>query len=80
MKFGIVDNTGALGVDPAHLTTIAHLADDLGFESFYLTEHITLSAGARVGEVEFSPDLPPTDLDEQRRRLADFAERHRLRG
>jgi hypothetical protein len=33
-----------------------------------------------VGEVEFSPDLPPTDLDEQRRRLADFAERHRLRG
>jgi alkanesulfonate monooxygenase SsuD/methylene tetrahydromethanopterin reductase-like flavin-dependent oxidoreductase (luciferase family) len=61
VKFGLVYNTGALGVDPARLTTVARHADDLGFESFYVTEHITLYPGARVGDVEFPPDLPVAD-------------------
>jgi len=33
----------------------------LGFESFYVPEHVTLYPGARVGEVEFAPDLPIAD-------------------
>jgi probable F420-dependent oxidoreductase len=61
MKFGLSYNTGFTGTDPANLTAIARHADDLGFESFYLPEHVTLYPGARVGEVEFAPDLPIAD-------------------
>ena len=61
MKFGLSYNTGFLGTDPANLKAIARHADDLGFESFYLPEHVTLYPGARVGEVEFAPDLPIAD-------------------
>ena len=58
MKFGLSYNTGFAGTDPANLKAIARHADDLGFESFYVPEHVTLYPGARVGEVEFAPDLP----------------------
>lgn len=61
MKFGISYNTGFVGTDPANLTAIARQADDLGFESFYMPEHVALYVGARVGEVEFAPDLPIAD-------------------
>jgi alkanesulfonate monooxygenase SsuD/methylene tetrahydromethanopterin reductase-like flavin-dependent oxidoreductase (luciferase family) len=61
MKFGLSYNTGFVGTDPANLKTIARHADDLGFESFYVPEHVTLYPGARVGEVEFAPDLPIAD-------------------
>jgi probable F420-dependent oxidoreductase len=61
MKFGLTYNTGFVGTDPANLTAIARHADDLGFESFYVPEHVTLYPGARVGEVEFAPDLPIAD-------------------
>src|SRR5262249_52369253 len=57
MKFGLSYNTGFVGTDPANLAAIARYADDLGFESFYVPEHVTLYPGARVGEVEFAPDL-----------------------
>ena len=61
MKFGLNYNTGFAGTDPANLKAIARHADDLGFESFYVPEHVTLYPGARVGEVEFAPDLPIAD-------------------
>jgi probable F420-dependent oxidoreductase len=61
VKFGLSYNTAAVGTDPANLTAIARQADDLGFESFYLPEHITLYPGARVGEMEIPPDLPIVD-------------------
>jgi probable F420-dependent oxidoreductase len=61
MKFGLMYNTGFAGTDPASLKSIARHADDLGFESFYVPEHVTLYPGARVGEVEFAPDLPIAD-------------------
>jgi probable F420-dependent oxidoreductase len=61
MKFGLIYNTGVVGTDPANLKAVARHADDLGFESFYLPEHITLYPGARVGETELAPDLPIAD-------------------
>jgi alkanesulfonate monooxygenase SsuD/methylene tetrahydromethanopterin reductase-like flavin-dependent oxidoreductase (luciferase family) len=61
MKFGLSYNTGFLGTDPATLKAIARHADDLGFESFYVPEHVALYPGARVGAVEFAPDLPIAD-------------------
>jgi len=61
VKFGLSYNTALAGTDPANLKAIARHADDLGFESFYVPEHVTLYPGARVGEVEFAPDLPIAD-------------------
>ncbi|HXO09664.1 MAG TPA: TIGR03619 family F420-dependent LLM class oxidoreductase [Solirubrobacteraceae bacterium] len=61
MQFGLSYNTGVVGTDPANLKAIARHVDDLGFESLYLPEHVTLYPGARVGEVEFAPDLPIAD-------------------
>jgi probable F420-dependent oxidoreductase len=61
MKFGLIYNTGVVGTDPATLKTIALRADELGFESFYVPEHITLYPGARIGEAELAPDLPIAD-------------------
>jgi alkanesulfonate monooxygenase SsuD/methylene tetrahydromethanopterin reductase-like flavin-dependent oxidoreductase (luciferase family) len=45
MKFGLSYDTGFAGTDPANLKAIARHADDLGFESFYLPEHVTLYPG-----------------------------------
>jgi len=42
MKFGLSYNTGLAGTDPANLKAIARHADDRGFDSFYLPEHVTL--------------------------------------
>jgi probable F420-dependent oxidoreductase len=61
VKFGLSYNTGFLGTDPANLTAVARHADDLGFESFYVPEHVTLYPGARIGEAEFPADLPIAD-------------------
>lgn len=61
MKFGLLYNTAVAGTDPANLTTIARHADDLGFESFYLPEHVALYPGARVGEAVFPPDAQIAD-------------------
>jgi probable F420-dependent oxidoreductase len=61
VKFGLTYHTAAAGTDPAKLKAIARQADDLGFESFYLPEHITLYPGARVGDFEIPPDLPIAD-------------------
>jgi len=61
VKFGLSYNTAFVGTDPAKLKTIAGHADDLGFESFYVPEHVALYPGARVGDVEFAPDLEIAD-------------------
>jgi probable F420-dependent oxidoreductase len=61
VRFGIVYNTGVVGVDPDHLVAVARHAEAVGFESFYVPEHIALPPGARVGEVEFPPDLAVAD-------------------
>jgi probable F420-dependent oxidoreductase len=61
MKFGLSYNTAVVGTDPANLTAVARHADGLGFESFYLPEHVALYPGARVGAAEFPPDLEIAD-------------------
>ena len=50
MKFGISYNTGVYGVDPDGMIAVARHAEDRGFESFYVPEHIALYPGAKVGE------------------------------
>jgi alkanesulfonate monooxygenase SsuD/methylene tetrahydromethanopterin reductase-like flavin-dependent oxidoreductase (luciferase family) len=42
VKFGIIYNTSQLGVDPSRIIAVARHAEDCGFESFYLPEHIAL--------------------------------------
>ncbi|MFJ9779670.1 TIGR03619 family F420-dependent LLM class oxidoreductase [Amycolatopsis sp. NPDC101161] len=61
MKFGISYSTPHLGVDPATLTRFARDAEDLGFESLYLPEHIALQPGAKIGAMELDPALPYGD-------------------
>jgi probable F420-dependent oxidoreductase len=61
MKFGLSYSTAFAGTDPAKLTAVARQADDLGFESFYLPEHVALYPGARVGDAEFPADLQIAD-------------------
>jgi probable F420-dependent oxidoreductase len=61
MKFGLMYNTAVMGTDPANLKVVARHADELGFESFFVPEHVTLYPGARVGDTEFAPDLPIVD-------------------
>ena len=62
MKFGITYNTGYYGVvDPDAMVAVARHAEDCGFESFYVPEHVALYPGASVGAVSFPPDLPIAD-------------------
>jgi probable F420-dependent oxidoreductase len=61
VKFGISYNTGVYGVDPDGMIAVARHAEDCGFESFYVPEHIALYPGAKVGAVEFPPALPIAD-------------------
>ena len=61
MKFGIIYNTGQLGVDPRRIIAVARHAEDCGFESFYVPEHIVLYPGARLGASPVPPDLPLAD-------------------
>jgi len=62
VKFGVSYNTGAYGVvDPDAMIAVARHAEDCGFESFYVPEHIALYPGASFGAVTFPPDLPIAD-------------------
>jgi probable F420-dependent oxidoreductase len=61
MKFGISYNTGYYGVDPDQIIACARHAEDCGFESFYMPEHIALYPGAKVGTMEFPASLPIAD-------------------
>ena len=61
MKFGVVYNTAYYGVDPDAMGALARHAEDCGFESFYLPEHVALYPGASVGLATFPPDLPIAD-------------------
>ena len=61
MKFGITYNTGFYGTDPASMAAVARHAEECGFESFYVPEHIALYPGAKGGGVEFPPSLAVAD-------------------
>ena len=61
MKFGVMYNTAVNGTDPGQLAAFARQAEDCGFESLYLPEHVALYPGASVGAVSFPPGLPIAD-------------------
>jgi probable F420-dependent oxidoreductase len=61
MNFGIAYNTGFYGSDPDNLIAVARHAEECGFESFYVSEHIVLYPGARQGRFEFPPGLAVAD-------------------
>jgi probable F420-dependent oxidoreductase len=61
MRFGISYNTAYHGVDPDRLIAVARHAEDCGFESLYLPEHIALYPGAAIGPAEIPPSLPYAD-------------------
>jgi probable F420-dependent oxidoreductase len=61
VKFGIAYNTAYHGMDPTRLVALAAQAEDCGFESFYLPEHIALYPGARLGAFELASSLAVAD-------------------
>ncbi|MBP2706450.1 TIGR03619 family F420-dependent LLM class oxidoreductase [Microbispora sp. RL4-1S] len=61
MKFGVSYSTPYYGVDPDRIMAFAQLAEECGFESLYLPEHIVLYPGAMVGPYEMPPSLPYVD-------------------
>jgi probable F420-dependent oxidoreductase len=61
VKFGLGYNTGFLGTDPDRLIAVARHAEDRGFESFYLSEHIALYPGAMLGPAAIPPSTPIAD-------------------
>ena len=61
MKFGLVYNTGFFGPDPDQLIAVARHAEDCGFESFYVTEHVVLYPGATLGSAPIPPSFPIAD-------------------
>ncbi|MCW2878384.1 MAG: Coenzyme F420-dependent N10-methylene tetrahydromethanopterin reductase-like protein [Sphaerisporangium sp.] len=61
MKFAVSYSTPYYGVDPDKIMAYAQHAEDCGFESLYLPEHIALYPGAMVGRFELPPSLPYFD-------------------
>src|SRR3954451_11506236 len=61
VRFGLSYSTGSFGADPERLSAVARCAEECGFESFYLPEHMALHPGARVGEFEIPPATPIAD-------------------
>ncbi|WP_030450505.1 TIGR03619 family F420-dependent LLM class oxidoreductase [Herbidospora cretacea] len=61
MKFGISYSTPYHGIDPETLVASAVNAENFGFESFYVPEHIVLYPGAAVGRFVIPPSLPYLD-------------------
>jgi alkanesulfonate monooxygenase SsuD/methylene tetrahydromethanopterin reductase-like flavin-dependent oxidoreductase (luciferase family) len=61
MKFGLSYNTGLYGTDPDQMIAVARHAEQCGFESFYVPEHIALYPGATLGPAAIPPSLPIAD-------------------
>ncbi|WP_410573929.1 TIGR03619 family F420-dependent LLM class oxidoreductase [Amycolatopsis sp. cmx-4-61] len=61
MEFGISYSTPFFGADPEVLAGFARDAEECGFESLYLPEHVALYPGAKIGPMELPPSLPYPD-------------------
>ncbi|MFC4898740.1 TIGR03619 family F420-dependent LLM class oxidoreductase [Streptosporangium amethystogenes subsp. fukuiense] len=61
MKFAVSYSTPYHGIDPDKIVAYARHAEDCGFESLYVPEHIALYPGAMVGRFELPPSLPYFD-------------------
>jgi probable F420-dependent oxidoreductase len=61
VRFAISYSPPLHGVDPESIARYARLAEECGFEAFYLPEHIVLYPGARIGHFDLPPSLPYLD-------------------
>jgi len=61
LKFGLAYNTAYYGADPDLMAAAARHAEECGFESFYMSEHVVVYPGATAGPVAFPPDLAVAD-------------------
>jgi probable F420-dependent oxidoreductase len=61
VKFGITYHSGYHGTDPDTIAGHAKHAEDCGFESFYLPEHVVLYPGATLGAMAIDPSLSIVD-------------------
>jgi alkanesulfonate monooxygenase SsuD/methylene tetrahydromethanopterin reductase-like flavin-dependent oxidoreductase (luciferase family) len=61
MKFGVIWHTAYHGIDPDALVAFARSAEECGFESFYLPEHVVVQRGAVLGSTAVDPSLPFAD-------------------
>jgi probable F420-dependent oxidoreductase len=61
VKFGIFYNTAVYGTEPGPMAALARHAEDLGFESIYLGEHVVLYPGAKAGSIVFPADAAVAD-------------------
>jgi alkanesulfonate monooxygenase SsuD/methylene tetrahydromethanopterin reductase-like flavin-dependent oxidoreductase (luciferase family) len=87
VKFGVICNTGHHGVDPDGMIAVARHAEDRGFESFYMPEHVALydltaddvarHAAQGVDRLVVAP--ASAEASEQRDQLSAFADRLALR-
>lgn len=58
MKFGVAYHTAFHGYDPDAIIAYAKHAEDCGFESFFMPEHVVGYLGATFGSVPMDPSLP----------------------
>jgi probable F420-dependent oxidoreductase len=61
MKIGLSYNTGFHGLEPEELAAVARHAEECGFESFYVPEHIALYPGATLGSMPVDPTVAVAD-------------------
>ena len=62
LKFGLAYNTAYYGAEPDLMAATARHAEECGFESFYMSEHIVMYPGAALpGYVPLPPDLAVAD-------------------
>ena len=61
MKFGIQYNSAYYGIDPDVIAGYAKHAEDCGFESIFIPEHVVLYTGATLGTTPIDPSLPLLD-------------------
>jgi probable F420-dependent oxidoreductase len=61
MRFAVTYNTAYYGTDPDRIIAFAQHAEDSGFESLYLPEHVVLYPGAMIGPSPLPPSLPYVD-------------------
>jgi probable F420-dependent oxidoreductase len=61
VKFGISYSTPFFGADPQVIAGFARDAEECGFESLYLPEHVALYPGAKIGPMALPPALPYAD-------------------
>jgi probable F420-dependent oxidoreductase len=62
VKFGVAYNTAQHGTDPDLMTAAARHAEECGFESIYMSEHIVMYPGATLpGYLPLPPDLAVAD-------------------